>query len=243
MPLRPSASWAFLAMDESALRSCPTLMTSCATMTVMLGVDGSLDVVADDACPSAAGGHRAGVWVSQRQLLVRLLLKFLLHLAQRTHVSAQLGYLVLELRRLGRQAFGLGAVGCVQRLQVAVDAFLDLLHALFELVRREVAVAVVDRLELAAVNRHDAVGKQLELAADHDELAADVADAGTVVAAEVGDGLEVRRQASGQPHQLDVALALPLQAPTALHAVDVTVDVDAQQHGRVIRGGGRSRQA
>jgi hypothetical protein len=56
---------------------------------------------------------------------------------------------------------------------------------------REVAVAVVHRLELAAVDCDDALGQQLELPAQCDETTADVADALAVVMAEVGDGLEV----------------------------------------------------
>jgi hypothetical protein len=51
----------------------------------------------------------------------------------------------------------------------------------------------------------------------------------SVVLAEVGYRLEVRHQAAGQPHQLDVALALPLQAPARLHPVEVAVDVNLQQ--------------
>ena len=40
---------------------------------------------------------------------------------------------------------------------------------------------------------------------------------------------------SGQPHQLDVALGLPLQPAAGGDLVDVAVDIDLQQHARVIR--------
>ena len=83
--------------------------------------------------------------------------------------------------------------------------------------------------------------EQIELAAQHDELAADVADGSAVVPAEVGDGLEVRRQAPGQPHQLDVALRLALQPAAGLDAVEIAVDVDLQQHRRVVRRSPRRR--
>ena len=76
--------------------------------------------------------------------------------------------------------------------------------------------------------------EQVELATQHDELAARVADRAAVVAAEVGDGLEVRRQPLGQPHELDVALGFALQAPAGLDAIEVAVDVDLQQHRRVV---------
>jgi hypothetical protein len=68
-------------------------------------------------------------------------------------------------------------------------------------VRREVAVAVVDRLELAAVHGYFTLRQQLELATDGHEVAKDVADAGRVVVAEVGNRLEVRRQASSRARQ------------------------------------------
>jgi hypothetical protein len=78
----------------------------------------------------------------------------------------------------------------------------------------------------AAVHGHDTLRQQLELAADRHEVAEDVADARRVVVAEVGNRLEVRRQAPSQPHQLDVALAFALQPPAGLNPVEVAVDVD-----------------
>jgi hypothetical protein len=116
--------------------------------------------------------------------------------------------------------------GRVQGRHVALDALLDLLLAPVYLGGREVAVAAVDRLELTSVYSHHAPREQLEVSAQDHEAAADVADARAVVAPEVGDGLEVRCQAARQPHQLDVALALMLQAPAALHPIQVAVDVD-----------------
>src|SRR5471032_2644871 len=60
------------------------------------------------------------------------------------------------------------------------------------------------------------------------------ADGLAVVLAEVGYGFEVRHQASGQPNQFNVALALPLQTPARLHPIEVSVDVNLQQGRRVI---------
>jgi hypothetical protein len=59
--------------------------------------------------------------------------------------------------------------------------------------------------------------EQFKTAAQHHELAANPADGLAVVLAEVGYGLEVRHQASGQPNQFDVALALPVQTPARLY--------------------------
>jgi hypothetical protein len=38
---------------------------------MMVGLDGNLNVVADDAGTAAAGGHRGGIEIGQRYLLVR----------------------------------------------------------------------------------------------------------------------------------------------------------------------------
>src|SRR5205807_4563713 len=77
-------------------------------------------------------------------------------------------------------------------------------------------------------------GPPQSTAAQHHELAADLADRLAVVLAEGGYGLEVWHQAAGQPNQLDVALALPLQAPARLHPIEVSVDVNLQQRRRMI---------
>src|SRR5207244_12832384 len=50
----------------------------------------------------------------------------------------------------------------------------------------------------------------------------------------IGDSLEVRHQPPRQPHQLQVALRLPLQPSARLDPVQIPVDVDLQQRRRVI---------
>ena len=98
----------------------------------------------------------------------------------------------------------------------------------------EVPVPRVDGLELAAVDRNARLAEQLKAPAQHHELAADLADGLAIVLAEVGYRLEVRHQAAGQPDQLDIALALPLQAPARLHPIEVSVDVNLQQRRRMV---------
>ena len=61
------------------------------------------------------------------------------------------------------------------------------------------------------------------LAAQHDELPAGGADRRAVVAAEVGDGLEVGGEPAGQPDQLDVALRFALEAAAGRDAVEVAI--------------------
>jgi hypothetical protein len=103
------------------------------------------------------------------------------------------------------------------------------------------AIAVVHRLELAAVDGHKRLGKQVQLATQHHELPTHPPDRVTVVLAKIGNGLEVRRQPSRQPHQLDVTLRLALQPPTGLDPVHVPLDVQLLQRRRVIprTAGGR----
>ncbi len=137
---------------------------------------------------------------------------------------------------LGRGGPGLLPVSRFERGHVAGDALFDLLDPKPQLGWREALVARVHRLELAAVDRDQAVGEQVQLAAQQDELAAGGLDGGTVVAAEVGDGLEVRREAPGQPDHLEVALRLTLQAPAGGHAVEIAVDVELQQRGWMVAG-------
>jgi hypothetical protein len=64
-----------------------------------------------------------------------------------------------------------------------------------------------------------------------------------MVLTEIRNGLEVRHQVAGQPHQLDIALALPLKPSARLDAIEISVNVDLQQRRRMIsrsaRGKGR----
>ena len=122
----------------------------------------------------------------------------------------------------------------LQRRQIALDARLDLIHPLLQLGAGEVLISGVDRLELAAVDRRHRMGEQVQPPTHLDKLSARRADRRTVVLPEVCDGLEVWRQPSGQPHQLDIAAGLPLKPSTRSNLIDVAVNVDLQQHARMI---------
>jgi len=76
--------------------------------------------------------------------------------------------------------------------------------------------------------------KQSQLLTQHNKLSTDASDGLAVVFSQVGDGLEVGHQTSGQPHQLDVALGFSFQAPARLKAVQITVDTDLQQSSGVV---------
>ena len=71
---------------------------------------------------------------------------------------------------------------------------------------------MVGRLELAAIDSNQMIAEKPQLLAQHDELTTHASNGLAVVFAEVGDGLEIRHQTPGQPHQLDIALRFALEA-------------------------------
>jgi hypothetical protein len=71
------------------------------------------------------------------------------------------------------------------------------LQTTFHFCLGKVPVPVVYRLELAAVDCDERIGKQLKLAADQYELTTDLLDGFTIVFPEIGNGFEVRCQPLG----------------------------------------------
>src|SRR5207244_9297740 len=102
--------------------------------------------------------------------------------------------------------------GVVELAQIARNALLYLRQAPLHLSLREVVVARVHRLELAAVDRDARFRQQTHLAAQGDELRADLLDGRAVVFAEIGDGLVIRNQPPRQPHHFQIAASLTLQS-------------------------------
>lgn len=93
---------------------------------------------------------------------------------------------------------GLLPVGSVEFCQVATGIGLDRFHPSLALGLREIAVAVFDRLEFAAINRNERIRKQVQLPAQYDELSADDTD---------GRAVSLRKLAAlRQPHQFNIAL-------------------------------------
>ena len=202
------------------------LVTSCATIRWCSAIDGHLNIVADDTGALAAGRHRAGIGIGQGNLVVGRGFDLSVHLLERLHLSPQALDLLLEAHCLGLGDIIVLPIRTVECRQVARDAGLHLLDAFGDLGHREVLVAVVDGLEPAPVERHDSSREQVEIAAQDDELSTGSADRRSVVATKVGDRLEIRNQPAGQPHQLDVALALPLEPAARLDAVEIAIQID-----------------
>src|SRR6516225_3128148 len=67
---------------------------------VVLRIDCSLHVVADDPSALAAGRHRARIWVGQRDLPVRCSADHLLHRPELPHLLPERGNLFLQTHRL-----------------------------------------------------------------------------------------------------------------------------------------------
>ena len=120
---------------------------------MMCGVDSNLDVVADNTGAAHARRHRAGVRIGQRYLLIQSIEHLYLENLEKLHLLLQLRDLLCQTAHLGLECLGrLLPVGAVELLQIARDALLDLRHASIHFGAREVLVAIVDRLELVAVN-------------------------------------------------------------------------------------------
>ena len=126
-------------------------------------------------------------------------------------------------------------VGRVELLEITCHALLNLSAAALDLGAREVAIAVVHGFELGAVNRHAGGIQQAQLAAEGNEPGTDLPDGPAAILAKVGDGLVIGSQASGEPHQLDIAASLALQSAARLHPVEIAVDVELEQDGGMVR--------
>jgi hypothetical protein len=89
---------------------------------MVLGVDGDLDIVTDDAGTSAAGRHRAGIGIGQRDLLVRHDEHLHLENLKTLHLLLQLLDLLLQAAGLGFERLGrLLPVGGVELLLFVHD--------------------------------------------------------------------------------------------------------------------------
>lgn len=125
-------------------------------------------------------------------------------------------------------------IGRIHLDQITLDAGLDLLHPSLQLSSRKVPVPVIDGLELAAVDGHQRIGEQPKPLAQNDELPADAADGLAILLAEIGNGLVIRRQSPGQPHQFDIPLCLSFQVPAGLNPIEIAVDVELEKNRRMV---------
>ena len=97
------------------------------------------------------------------------------------------------------------AVGRVELAQIACHALFELRPPPLHFRPRQVPIAIVHRLELAAVDRNTRIRKQAHLPAEFDKAHTHFADGTAVVLPEIGDRLVVGDEPAKQPHQLDIA--------------------------------------
>src|SRR4029077_16854407 len=140
------------------------------------------------------------------------------------------------MRRLRRERVRwLLQVGSVELAQIPRHAFLDLSKPALHLRAREILVAVVDRLELAAVDGDARLRQKAYLSANGDELRAHLADRRPVILAEIGNRLVIGNQPTGKPHDLNVAASLTLKPAARLNPIEITVGVELQKDRRTVR--------
>src|SRR6516162_11694655 len=128
------------------------------------------------------------------------------------------------MRRLGCQLFRrLLQVSGIELRKVARYALLQLGAAPLHLAAREVLVAGVDRLELAAINRNARLRQQTHQVAQFNKLHANLLDRRSVIFAEVSNRLVVRSEPASQPHDLNIAQSLSLKPTARLNPIEITV--------------------
>jgi len=91
---------------------------------------------------------------------------------------------------------------------------------------REVAIAVVHRLELTAVDGDARLHQQPHLSAKLNKARTDLLDGRPIVLAEIGNGFVIGNKPTQQPHHLEIAPSLALEPPARLHAIEIAVDVE-----------------
>src|SRR6059036_630027 len=137
---------------------------------MMLGVDGTLNIVPNHPATSATCGHRASIGVSQGYLLVLGLHHQSVQTVQALYLLAQRRNLLVEPRDLGfRYRFPL-AIGAVELREVASYTLVNLRQAPLHLGLGEVPVTRVDGFELTAVNRDARLGEEFKAPAQHHKL-------------------------------------------------------------------------
>src|SRR3979490_3507166 len=141
---------------------------------MMLGVDGTLNIVANHPAGAATCGHRASIGIGQRYLLVLGLHHLSVQTVEALYLLTQRRNLLVEPGDLGlRYRFPL-AIGAVELREIPRYALVNLRQPPLHLGPRGVPIPRVDGLELAAVDRNARFAKQFKTAAKHHELTADL---------------------------------------------------------------------
>ncbi|MNP07841.1 hypothetical protein D3C76_998840 [compost metagenome] len=115
-------------------------------------------------------------------------MKLRLDVLEFLHLLFQCFYLFFKPLCFGLGHFGRCPIRRIHRRQISINALLDLLHACLHLALSEVAVAIIDGFEFAAVDGDDRLGEEVEVAAKNHKLPADTANGFAVVLTKVSNG-------------------------------------------------------
>src|SRR5215212_5880826 len=107
-------------------------------------------------------------------------------------------------------------------------------EGLGELLVSEIAFAVIDRLELTAIDRDQFTTEELQLLTQQREGTADFLDRLEVVFAKIGDRLEIRPELFEQPHQLKIASRLAFEETRGAKSVEIAIDIQLEQISRMV---------
>ena len=136
---------------------------------MVLGVDRALHIVANSVGAVTERRHRAGIRICQGDLVLTRRDELRFQSRQHLHFSSE----DLDAAIQGCEFFGehgyaghLGlAIRAIEIGQVASDGLLNRLLALLQSTMREVLLAVVHRLELAAVDRNSRLVQKMHASA------------------------------------------------------------------------------
>jgi hypothetical protein len=128
----------------------------------------------------------------------------------------------------------LGIIGLVETSKIIGDPPVEAADLLGDLTVPHDLLAARHRPKLGAVQRHQPGLEQARIPAQHHEGATGSNDRRAIIATEIGDRLEVRRQPPQQPHRLDIAPAFALKTPRRTNLVEITPDIKPQQIARIV---------
>ena len=139
-----------------------------------------------------------------------------------------------------RTAFGLVASAIAkQRVLTSFDKgitrFTWLMLGFIVVMAPLVFVAVVHRLELAAVDRDAGLREQANHSAQRDKARAYLTDGSAIVLTEVGNRLVIGDQPARQPHHFNIVPGFTLKPSARLNPVEIAVNIELQQDRRMIR--------
>ena len=151
------------------------------------------------------------------------------------HFLFQLVELLLEPRRLEHEHVGwFLPIRRIELGEIPRHTLLELRAPAIDLPSCKIAISIIDRFELAAVDRDARLRQQTHLATEIDEARAHPADRRAIVLAEISNHLVIGNQPSEQPYDFQVAAGLALKPPARLNPVEIPVNIKLQKNRRVV---------